>query len=175
MNHAKYPKQLSLAYMLAFVIIAPLFVGGGWLVVSSLFPLHLPATDPASTALEVAEYYRQNAGRIGLGAVLVLIGTMIAYPYVVVVASQLRRAEEANNETPVNSWLFLVTGTMAWGYGSLAPCLAWITAAFRPDRNPEITQAFNDLAFFSFFMPFPPFAMMVIALGIAILRDKTPV
>ncbi|MBW2315102.1 MAG: hypothetical protein JRH10_12990 [Deltaproteobacteria bacterium] len=142
--------------------------------VSTLFPLHLPAADPSATALELAEHYRQNARWISLGSVMFLIGTIALYPFVVVVASQLRRIEEANHEAPLNSWLFLVTGTMAWGYGSLMPGLSWIAAAFRPDRNPEITQIFNDLAWFSFVMPFPPFTVMVLSLGIAILRDRTP-
>jgi hypothetical protein len=51
--------------------------------------------------------------------------------------------------------------------------ITWTVAAFRPERNPEITQAFHDMAFLWFLMPFV-FAMVgCLAIGICVLEDKS--
>lgn len=51
--------------------------------------------------------------------------------------------------------------------------VSWTVMAFRAD-NPFIVQAFNDLGFFLFLYTWPPFAIWMWIIAIAILRDINP-
>jgi hypothetical protein len=51
--------------------------------------------------------------------------------------------------------------------------VAWTVMAFRAE-NPLIVQAFNDLGFFLFLYTWPPFAIWMWIIAIAILRDINP-
>jgi hypothetical protein len=46
-----------------------------------------------------------------------------------------------------------------------------MVAAFDPSRPPEITKAINELGWISLVIPFPPFCLQYIAIGVAILQD----
>ncbi len=54
------------------------------------------------------------------------------------------------------------------------PAFLWTTAAFRPQRSPEITQALVDLGWLFFITPIAPFILQYVTLAIAIFRDKRP-
>ncbi|HEX9834492.1 MAG TPA: hypothetical protein VGA66_15675 [Mycobacterium sp.] len=51
--------------------------------------------------------------------------------------------------------------------------VSWTVMAFRAE-NPLIVQAFNDLGFFLFLYTWPPFAIWMVILATAILRDVNP-
>jgi hypothetical protein len=54
----------------------------------------------------------------------------------------------------------------------MSTCI-WLTAAFRPDEiSPDITRALHDLGWIVFLVDVPPFSVWMIAIGIAILRDR---
>jgi len=65
---------------------------------------------------------------------------------------------------------------LAAGAASMTPLivtpLAWCVAAFRPEHNPEVIQAFNDLAFIAMLMVTPLAVVQVLAVGLAILSDR---
>jgi hypothetical protein len=56
----------------------------------------------------------------------------------------------------------------------LLPGLVWTAAAFRPERPPDITQAFNDFAWIVTVMPFMLAVTQNLALGFTIISDKQP-
>src|SRR5262249_20233294 len=45
-------------------------------------------------------------------------------------------------------------------------------ASYRPERNPEITQALNDLGWLPFIMNWPPALIQCLAIGFAIFGAK---
>ena len=49
--------------------------------------------------------------------------------------------------------------------------MIWATAAFRPGRSPEITQALVDLGWLLFITPIAPFILQYLTLAIAIFAD----
>ncbi|MFV0644062.1 MAG: hypothetical protein ACK5NN_06105 [Sphingomonadaceae bacterium] len=55
---------------------------------------------------------------------------------------------------------------------NLFAVMAWITIAFRPDRDPQQILLFNDLAWLSFVMTFMFNFVQFICLALAILGDK---
>ena len=52
------------------------------------------------------------------------------------------------------------------------PGMIWAAAAFRPERNPEITQALVDLGWLLFITPIAPFIVQYVTLAIAIFADN---
>src|SRR5262249_50194241 len=52
------------------------------------------------------------------------------------------------------------------------PALIWATAAFRPQRSPEITQALVDLGWLLFITPIAPFILQYVVLAIAVFIDR---
>jgi hypothetical protein len=56
----------------------------------------------------------------------------------------------------------------------MLPSYAWAAAAFRPDRNPEITQALSDFGWLLFITPIAPFILQYVIIAIAVFLDKRP-
>lgn len=52
------------------------------------------------------------------------------------------------------------------------PGIVLATAHYRLDRDPEITQAFNDLFWILYSMPWPPFMVQSFAYAYAIMWDR---
>jgi hypothetical protein len=66
-----------------------------------------------------------------------------------------------------------VAGTASITPLIIAP-LAWSIAAFRPQHSPEFIQAFNDLGSITMIWATPAAGVQVLAVGLAILCDKSP-
>src|SRR5262249_20319825 len=45
---------------------------------------------------------------------------------------------------------------------------------FRPESNPDVIRGLNDLAWFTLIMPFVPFVIVALVMGVAILQDPGP-
>lgn len=103
-----------------------------------LVPLN-PATD---TAEQVAAFYRENTFSIRIGAVICSWCAAFALPIYAVLAAQCSRLEKG---VPVWSILQFGGGMMMTIFLVLPP-LFWGTAAFSPDRAPELTLLMHELA-----------------------------
>ena len=147
------------------------FFGLGWYPLAGLLPPH----QPSASAEEIAAIYQSNANGIRAGTLMCLFGMIFFYPYAGVIYAQMRRIEEARGDPPFNSILQLVCGACAYTIGLVFPLMMWGIAAFRPDRNVEITLVLNDLAWLFATMIFSPYIPQFLAFAIEILRDKQPV
>jgi hypothetical protein len=96
-----------------------------------LIPLN-PATD---TAAQVAAFYGENSVSIRIGAVICSWCAAFALPIYAVLAAQCSRLEKG---VPIWSILQFGGGMMMTIFLVLPP-LFWGTAAFSPERAPEIT------------------------------------
>jgi hypothetical protein len=137
---------------------------------AGFFPPHLPT----ASATEIAAIYQQNANGIRVGTILIMISGALYLPFTAAITAQMRRIE--TRVTPVLSYTQFAAGA-ATSLLFIIPALIWSVAAFRPDRNPEITQALNDIGWFFFVMPFILGFTQNLALGFAIISDinKRPV
>ena len=54
------------------------------------------------------------------------------------------------------------------------PVMILGVAAFRPERDPQITQALNDLAWLIIIPAFPTFIAQFLAIAFGIFQDTTP-
>jgi hypothetical protein len=148
-------------------ILCPIVMFIGLWPMAGFFPPHMPA----ASAIDIAAIYQRDATGIRLGTIFILIAGALYAPFTAAIAAQMRRVE--TRATPVLTYTQLAVGA-ASTLLFIIPALIWTAAAFRPERNPEITQALNDIGWFFFIMPFILGFTQNLALGFVIISDKSP-
>jgi len=146
-----------------------------WLSAFLLFPGFVHPMSPTLTAEEVAAFYRdpENLPRIRYGMILFNWFAVGFVPILALVALQIRRMA---HRTPIFSY-----ATLACAAGGptvfLMANLFWLLAAFRPERDPQLTLLFNDLAWvtFSSQVGFLIAQSVILALAIHLDRQERPV
>jgi hypothetical protein len=153
----------------AFAWIGPAFTViflAGFLI-SGLFP----PTDPLASSQEIARHFVDHAGAIRVGSVLMAVGLSLFAPWGAAIAMWTRREERGY---PLLTYTQLL---------ALAACcallmllaLVWAAGAYRPeDTDPDITRAYNDVAWFLFLFTWPPFTLWTGSAGLAMLLDRRP-
>lgn len=128
----------------------------------------LPPPAANDTPQEVVKLYAEHHVRVQAGLSLMLLSTACIAPWVAVMSAQLRRIRVDGITTLVYGQL--VAGS-AFLFVVIAPVMTMVVASFRPERNPEITQALNDLAWIPFIMVFTTLMAQMAIVGAAILLD----
>jgi hypothetical protein len=143
---------------------------GLWFVGFVFLAGWLPPIKPTNDAVAVAEMFQNRTGLILAGMVLMIVGASFYVLWTVVLAEIIQDIEGRTS--------FLARTQLASGVVSsitfMLPAFAWATAAFRPMRNPEITQALVDFGWLLFITPIAPFIAQYLSLGAAIFADKRP-
>ena len=148
-------------------ILCPLLMFAGLWPAAGFFPPHLPS----ATAEEIAAIYQANATGIRTGMIFIMLAGACYASFTGAITAQMRRIE--TRATPVLTYTQLAAGTASILL-FLVPALIWTAAAYRPERDPQITQALNDLGWFFFVMPFVLGFTQNLALGFTIISDKRP-
>jgi len=129
----------------------------------------LPPPAANDTPQQVVKLYTEHHTRVQAGLSLMLFSTAFIAPWVAVISSQLRRIRLPGITTLVYGQL--VAGG-AFIFVVVAPVITMIVASFRPERNPEITQALNDLAWIPFIMVFTTLMAQMGVVAAAVLLDR---
>jgi hypothetical protein len=135
----------------------------GWVGLAQFLPPIAPSTPAADVAAEFG--HRRN--EIRLGALIMIVGTMAWIPFAAVVAAQTRKAKGSR---PVDAWIQLGSAVVGTAVIIIA-MMFWVLAAFRPERDPELTQTLVDAGFMFSIMPFAIFVLWNLGLTMAILND----
>jgi hypothetical protein len=143
-------------------IFVALFFAG--LVVAGFFP-PLP---PDHTAAEVAAQYAADKNAIRTGCLIMMVACGFMIPFFSVISAQLVRIEGRFSPACFANVAANAIGLIA----ITVPALIWIAAAFRPDRNPEVTQALNDLGWIIIILPFPFISAQFALIAVAIFCDR---
>jgi hypothetical protein len=135
-----------------------------------LVPLAGFVPPPAAndTPQQVVRLYTEHHTRVQAGLSLMLFSTAFVAPWVAVISAQLRRIRVEGITTLV--YAQLVAGG-AFLFVVIVPVMAMIVASFRPERNPEITQAINDLAWIPFIMVFTTLMAQMLVVAGAVFLD----
>ncbi|BDB43943.1 hypothetical protein [Mycobacterium kiyosense] len=137
-----------------------------WAVGYLGFAHWVPPLAPSLTAPQVAQLFHESSVPIRVGMVLMSLGAVLYLPWTVTLSTLIKEIEGKS--------FFWAATQLAAGIVSMLtfmlPAFAWAAAAFRPERNPEITQALSDLGWLLFITPIAPFMVQYIILGIAILK-----
>jgi hypothetical protein len=146
-----------------------------WISAFFLFPGFTPPMSPTMSAQQVAEFYRDpaNLSRIRYSMILFNWFALCVIPLLILIAMQIRRMA---HRTAIFSYAML--GIIAAGPTIfLVANLYWLLAAFRPERNPDLTQMFNDLAWITFTaaVPFLIGQSLIVALAVYLDDKSAPV
>src|SRR5690606_12761861 len=142
-----------------------LLVTVGWVHVAQFVPL--PSSSLSGD--QIADMFSTYTFGIRTGMLLMLAGVGFFMPFIALISAQMRRMEHT---PPVLAYTQLLGGSMSVMI-IIVPIILWTTAAFRPERNPEITQMLNDAAWLLVAMAFAPGIMQNLSIGLAVLWDKS--
>jgi hypothetical protein len=128
---------------------------------------------PAMTAEEVATFYRDHVGEIRASMIIVNLCGVSFIPFFMVIVVQMQRM---GNPSRAFAYSYLSAAASGATLFALAD-LAWLIAAFRPERDPQLTQLLNDLAWIAFITPVGFIIAQNLCLALAIFMDsrRTPV
>lgn len=144
-------------------------LGLGGMLLAGILPVP-PAAD-ASLA-DTVGWYTHNLNLVRFGLLTTSVGVSLIGPLVALITVHMLRMERGG--PPILSILQTVCGAVTWVM-LMVPMIMLNVAAFRPDRNPELTQSLSDLAWILFFTPVAPFLIQNFAIGAAILGDRSHV
>ena len=132
-----------------------------------LFPGFLPPLSPTLTAQEVADFYRANFARIRASMLIFNLCEVTFIPFYMVIVVQMQRMA-----TPSRAFSYSFLSAAASGATLFALAdLAWLIAAFRPERDPEQLLLLNDLAWMAFVTPVGFIIAQNFCLALAIYMD----
>lgn len=138
-----------------------------WAAAFLLFPGFVHPMSPTMSAEEVAAFYRDETARIRYSMILFNWFGVCLVPTVILLAMQVRRMA---HRTPIVSYCLIAC---AGGPPSLflIANMFWLLAAFRPERDPELTMLFNDLGWITFTVITPYLIVQCLLLALAIYWD----
>lgn len=138
----------------------------GWVGISNF----IPPMAPTAPAAEVARFYADNAMRIQLGFVVTMFSVAFTVPFVAGMTGLLRKIDGPES---VYALCFLIIGSAATALFYILVTV-WATAAFRPERAPEITQALNDFGWLMMVWLVSVLLPLFVPPGLVALRDRSP-
>lgn len=129
----------------------------------------LPPWDPLWDANYVAEIYQTKGTEVQIGMMCLMLGCALYLPFVVITSELI----EKRLGMPVIAKVQLSAGIAAIAFGMMSVA-AWGIAAYRPERDAEITQLMNDMGWIIFFWDISFFQLQAFAVMLATFLYKGP-
>lgn len=141
-----------------------------WLAIFLLFPGFSPPMSPTMSADQVAAFYRdpENLPRIRYSMIMFNWFGVGVITFLSLIVMQMKRMA---HRTPILAYCYLGCSTGGPAFFFLAD-LFWLMAAYRPERDPQFTQLFNDLAWITFTGQVGFMIAQCIFLALAIFLDR---
>jgi len=134
----------------------------------------IPPPSPARSAHEIAQLYIDRKLRIRLGTLIECVGFTFYLTWSMSIVFFMRRMERG---MPILSYTAIANAGGGYVFFLLMP-ITWAALAFRPETlDPAFLQIANDYVWFVFILSWPPFAVFMILIAVAVLRDQnqTPI
>lgn len=138
------------------------------LIAYAAFPGFWPPMSPQVSADEVATFYREHTAAIRFSMVTFNLCGIMLLPMFGVIVVQMKRM---TNQSQVFAYVFLSATVSGSAIFALADTF-FATAAFRPNRDPEILLVLNDLGWLIFVAPVGMALVQNIMLALAIYHDN---
>jgi hypothetical protein len=162
------PKTANIKTQLISLWCVPVF-GVVFLIAFLAFPGFLPPMSPNLTADQVAAFYREHTAAIRFSMVTYdLLGVMLI-PFFMVIVVQMKRM---TTQSHVFAYCYLTAAVSGATVFALAN-IFYLVAAFRPERNPELTMLLNDMAWITFIAPVGMIVGQNLLLGLAVYFDTS--
>lgn len=144
-----------------------LFIVGffvGWGLVAGF----IPPPSPLKPADDVVAYFIDNQYRIILGCIITMGCVMFVAPFTAALVHQLRRIE---GSTRILANVQMMAGAATISVATVS-CLIFLVAAYRPQRDPQVTQMLSDFGFTTFIGPFAPGFVQCLVIAVAVFSDR---
>jgi hypothetical protein len=144
-------------------------LGAIWLSAFLLFPGFVQPMSPTLSAEQVAAFYRdpENLPRIRYSMIVLNWFAVGLIPILALIVVQIRRMA---HRTPIFSYALIACAAGGPTIFLMAD-LFWLLAAFRPERDPQLTMLLNDLAWVTFASQVGFLIAQSVILGLAIYLD----
>lgn len=143
-------------------LVLSLVVTQGWLMG------FIPPPSPALPADELAKIFIERKVGIRIGTLIQCICYTFWSTWAISIAFYIRRMERG---IPVLTYASIANIGGGYVFFLLMP-ITWAALAFRPEElDPHFLQVMNDLVWFIFILSWPPFALFMIFIAVAIFRD----
>jgi hypothetical protein len=141
-----------------------------WVAAFVMFPGFVTPMSPRMSANEVAAFYfaPENLPRIRYSMIVFNWFGVALVPLLAMIAMQIHRMA---HRTPILTYCFV--GCIAGGPTLF--CIAdlfWLIAAFRPERDPQLVQLFNDMAWVTFTSQVAFLIAQSVFLALAVVLDR---
>lgn len=138
--------------------------GLGWWILAH----YIPPISPNASAAEVAHRYADHHVMMMIAAVFIMVSSIFLFPLGALCTLLVRKVEGG---------IGMLTLMLAFWFVALAVLnfftgLAFAVAAFRPERSPDLVQAFNDFGISLFIGGTPLFAPIWWILAYVILTKQ---
>jgi hypothetical protein len=161
------PKTANIKTQLISLWTAPVF-GVILLIAFLAFPGFFPPMSPDLTADQVAKFYADNTAMIRFSMITFNLCAIMLLPMFMVIVVQMKRMA---TQSHVFAYCFLTAAVSGATIFALAD-IFYLVAAFRPDRNPELVQLLNDMAWMIFIAPVGMVVAQLLLLGLAVYFDN---
>lgn len=140
----------------------------GFMVLFVLVAGLIPPMDPGASAQQIAAIYAEHGLRIRIGLALMTLFSVFFTPYLALLSRQVRRIEGYWGVLSLTQVMMSVT----FPFGFMLCSIFGMAAAYRPERNPDTTQALSDVFWFIFVGLVGPLIFQVAILAFATFLDK---
>jgi hypothetical protein len=130
----------------------------------------IPPLSPTSSAQQVTDFLIANKVRVRIGLALSMLAACVALPWLATICLRVRRVEGKWGVLSVTQ----IFGGVIFVPGFLFPMMVLSAAAFRPEqRDPQITQALNDVFWLMFVGIVGTLIVQALVLVTASFLDRT--
>jgi hypothetical protein len=142
------------------------------LIVAQGFLMHfIPPPSPALSAGQIAHIYIDRKLAIRFGTLIECVGFTFYLTWSMSIVFFMRKMERG---MPVLTYTAIGNAGGGYVFFLLMP-ITWAVLAFRPETlNPAFLQIANDFVWFVFILSWPPFAVFMLLIAVAVLRDRNP-
>ena len=127
-----------------------------------------PADGSQRQRPKIAKIYSAHGLRIRIGLALMTLFSVFFTPYLALLSRQVRRIEGYWGVMSLTQVMLSVT----FPFGFMLCSISAMAAAYRPERNPDVTQALNDVFWFIFVGLVGPLIFQVVVLAIRRLHRQ---
>jgi hypothetical protein len=138
------------------------------IVAQGLLMHFIPPPSPALSAEELAQKFIDRRDEIRLGCLIQCIFWSFWATWGIAITVFIRKMERSY---PILTYSSIALVGGGYVFFILIP-MTWAVIAFRPETlDPSIIQIMNDWVWFDFLFTWPPFALWMVVIGLAIIKD----
>lgn len=159
--------QMDLKYQLIGAWFGPLFVIT-FVLFWGVIGQNLPNPSPDLSAEALAARYMAHLGSIRLGFIVSLIVVVFYMPWTTALSAMMAQIEGRGRTL---TYLQLIGGALTVMVVSFS-AMFWVAAAFRPERDPQITQMLTDVGWLCIDLQYACTTLQMVAAALVGLADK---